>query len=288
MVQALNASMRAESTFFQATEYLKAGVGAEEAGRPVQSALMFLMAAGRIANVLANPQETEPIRKQKAALSDKLPAIDQHLVKFLKDDCEPIRQGWCGVFGVETAAVDWAAELERLGLQEACRVVAPAQPAAAQQQGLARTDSRFLARRDDGTQDAAPDPALARLMEMGYDRRACEAALAQAGGEMRQAADLLLTGGVVVPPSEPAGDPPASAVAQRGVMEVTFTEAGPLGMALNLNIVSAIRETAPPLSFLLFPDLCLSRSWHASITESRACWLGPADGHSFWHHERGW
>ena len=80
MVQALNASMRAESTFFQATEYLKAGVGAEEAGRPVQSALMFLMAAGRIANVLANPQETEPIRKQKAALSDKLPAIDQHLV----------------------------------------------------------------------------------------------------------------------------------------------------------------------------------------------------------------
>ena len=40
---------------------------------------------------------------------------------------------------------------------------------------------------------------------MGYDRRACEAALVQAGGEMRQAADLLLTGGAVVPPSAAEG-----------------------------------------------------------------------------------
>ena len=50
-------------------------------------------------------------------------------------------------------------------------------------------------------------PSLARLMEMGYDRRACEAALAQAGGEMRQAADLLLAGGAVDLPVDLPGQP---------------------------------------------------------------------------------
>ena len=46
---------------------------------------------------------------------------------------------------------------------------------------------------------------------MGYDRRSCAAALAQAGGQLRAAADLLATGYEAPPegvPPEPKAGPP--------------------------------------------------------------------------------